>query len=98
MSVIRREVWAFTRTLVVALLTAILAVGGLQVAFGARSQAQLEAAEKLALFQRRTFNATLAEACVLALPIEGGRSPELVQKCFTQYGLEPPIVLTEEDM
>lgn len=43
-----------------------------------------------------TLHANLAQACVLALPVtDDGRDPRDVEECFTQYGLEPPVLVHE---
>lgn len=54
-------------------------------------QQERDTANRLLEFQEQTYNATLAEACLLALPVnETGRDFEAATECFTQYGLEAP--------
>jgi len=77
---------SFLRTLGVAVITTALILAGLTLAYGGANNAR----DKLAT---DTLNVNLATACVLSLPVEPeGRDPQLVQLCFTQYGIEPPIL------
>ena len=48
--------------------------------------------------EQQTLFANLAQACVLALPVnsETGRDPRDVALCFTQYGLQPPGLVHDE--
>ena len=81
------------RMVTVAIITTAVILAGLTLAFGGSTRQQQEVAKRLAEFQVQTFKATLASACVLSLPVdpETGRDPELVDLCFTQYDLEPPL-------
>lgn len=76
------------RQLLVAVVTSAIVIGGLVLGFHGQSADQAKLAED-------TLHANLAQACVLALPVDldTGRNPQDVKLCFTQYGLEPPSIV-----
>ena len=75
-------------------------IAGCLIAFGIlfvmsvpSQNARRAEAKALLLAQQEAAHASLATACVLALPVdENGRDERQVQACFTQYGLEAPNV------
>lgn len=82
---IREEAIRFARTATTILFAATIIIAGLFLV-SANSQRD----ERLR--EQQTLNANLAIACVLTLPVtDDGRNENLVQECFTQYGLKPPI-------
>jgi hypothetical protein len=84
----KQQLIAGVRQLVVATVTAGLILGVLLVGFSGQTAAQQKV-------QEDTLHANLAQACVLALPVtETGRDPADVQECFTQYGLQAPLLHT----
>jgi succinate dehydrogenase hydrophobic anchor subunit len=74
----------FLRQLAVAVVTAIIVIGGLVVAYADDTATERETFQEIR-------NATLAEVCVLALPVSesAGRNAEDVHACLRRYGLEP---------
>lgn len=84
---LKAQVVAGIRQLIVASVTAGIIVGSLILGFAGQNANEREVREA-------TLHATLATACVLALPVdpETGRDQVLVQFCFTQYGLEAPLL------
>jgi hypothetical protein len=87
----RENAIAFVRSLAVALLTSAIILGVLIVGF--RGQTQYERQ-----LQLETLYANLAQACVLALPVdpEVGRPADAVKQCFIQYNLQPPSLVHSE--
>lgn len=81
---IKAQAVTFLRQLAVAVVTAAIIIAGLIIAYSDDNANE-----------RRTFqeirNATLAEVCVLALPVDPqrGREPKEVRACLLEYGLEP---------
>ena len=72
------------RQLLVALVTAGIILAVLIIGFAGQTATERQV-------QQDTLHANLAQACVLALPVdETGRDEALVQLCFTQYGLQAP--------
>lgn len=84
---LREHAVTVLRMTVTALITTVIIIAGLQVVYGAQTREQQDVAETL-------VHSNLANACILALPVDpvNGRDPDSVQLCFTQYGLEPPIL------
>lgn len=81
----KQQVGAGIRQLIVALVTGVIITLALIVGFSGQTANEREVREQ-------TLNASLATACVLALPVdpEKGRDQDAVADCFTQYGLEAP--------
>jgi len=81
------QVIAGVRQLIVATFTAGIIITALIIGFAGQTAAEAKVRED-------TLHATLATACVLALPVDpdSGRDPDQVQLCFTQYGLEAPVL------
>ena len=75
----------FVRTVLAGLLIAVIITGVLIVGFRGQTNQEREV-------EQQTLYANLAQACVLALPVdpEKGRNAGDVAQCFTQYGLQPP--------
>lgn len=85
----RWQLITFLRQLGVAVVTALVIVGVL--AFGFHGQTAEEKQRQV-----DTLHANLAQACVLSLPVdEHGRDPDEVMRCFTQYGLQAPLLPTK---
>lgn len=79
------EAIRFGRTLSTIVVASFIIVGGLVIGFAGQSAREAKVLQD-------TLNANLALACVISLPVpESGRDPELVELCFTQYELTPPI-------
>jgi len=77
---------ATLRTIVSGAVIALIIVVGVTVAFHGQTAEQKQV-------QDDTLHANLAQACVLALPVtDTGRDPQDVEECFTQYGLEAPLL------
>jgi hypothetical protein len=95
---IRDGLQGFLKTLGVAVITSLIIIGILIAASGRLNRDETEREKELIQLQSQTLNTTLAQACVLALPVsaEKGRPPRLVELCFTQYGIEAPNVLHAE--
>lgn len=76
---------AAIRQLIVALVTGVIITAAIIVGFSGQTANEREVREQ-------TLNASLATACVLALPVdsETGRDEGDVALCFTQYGLQAP--------
>jgi hypothetical protein len=85
----------FLRSLGVAVLTSMVIIAFLIVYTRGQRTEESELQTALVELQEATLDATLAEACVLALPVDPvvGRDSRLVKQCFTQYSLEPPGTL-----
>lgn len=82
--------------LLAVLLGSLIVVAVLLVGTAGQQTEERELQKQIARLQELTLNATLAEACELALPVrEGGRHPTAVRECFTQYGLQPPSIVTD---
>lgn len=84
----RAHAIAIMRMTVVAVITSVIIVTGLNVAYHGQQVEQDRVAHVL-------VDTNLAQACILALPSDPitGRDPALVKLCFTQYGLQPPKTL-----
>jgi hypothetical protein len=73
----------FLRTTAVALVTSVVIILLLTVAFSGQSRQEQEAIDEI----RR---GTLANVCVLSLPVtDRGRDAGQVRDCLERYGLEP---------
>lgn len=73
----------FLRTTAVALVTSLVIILLLSVAFSGQSRQEQEAIDEI----RR---GTLANVCVLALPVtDTGRNEQQVTDCLERYGLRP---------
>lgn len=83
----KEQLVAGLRQLLVAVVTATIIILGLVVGFAGQTAQEKQVRED-------TLHATLATACVLALPVDPdtGRDPGAVSLCFTQYGLEAPAL------
>ena len=80
----------FLKTVVAGLVIAAIITGVLIVGFAGQTSQER-------LLERQTLYANLAQACVLALPVTiEGRNPDDVQRCFTQYDIEAPILQHDE--
>ena len=75
----------FIRTVLAGILIAAIITGVLILGFRGQTNEERRV-------QQQTLFANLAQACVLALPVdpEAGRDASDVAQCFTQYGLQPP--------
>lgn len=83
----KAQLMAGVRQLIVAVVTSAVIIVGLVVGFAGQTDETTKLAED-------TLHANLAQACVLALPVdEMGRPPELVKLCFTQYQLQAPSIV-----
>ena len=82
---IKLALLGFVRTVLAGLLIAAVITGVLILGFRGQTNQEREV-------EQQTLYANLAQACVLALPVdpETGRDPGDVAQCFTQYGLQPP--------
>jgi hypothetical protein len=86
----RDHVMVGIRTVVSGGVIALIIVGVLIVGFHTQTAAQVQR-------EQDTLHANLAQACVLALPVDpvNGRDPDNVKACFTQYGLQAPLIQTD---
>ena len=77
----------FLKTVVAGLVIAVIITGVLIVGFAGQTNQER-------LLERQTLYANLAQACVLALPVDPdtGRDADDVKLCFTQYGIPAPIL------
>ena len=75
----------FIRTVLAGILIAAIITGVLILGFRGQTNQEREV-------EQQTLYANLAQACVLALPVDPveGRDANDVAQCFTQYGLQPP--------
>ena len=90
---VREEAVKFARQLLVAVATSAVIIGGLLLAFQGQSNEERELTRVLVELQEQTLAASLAQACVLALPVDdSGRDEEQVARCFRQYGIDAPRV------
>ena len=80
----------FARTVLAGLLIAVIITGVLILGFRGQTNQEREV-------EQQTLYANLAQACVLALPVdpEKGRNAGDVAQCFTQYGLQPPGLVND---
>lgn len=91
MTTLKEQAIIFIRQFLVAVMTAAVILAVLIVGFQGQTNREQELAQV-------TLDANLAQACVLSLPVDPvkGRDPESVRQCFTQYGIEPPILAVPE--
>lgn len=75
----------FTKTIIVVVISVVLALVGLKVVYGAQARDEQTAREA-------TVHLLRAVGCELGVPVVNGvRSPVLLRACWTDEGLQPPV-------
>lgn len=81
----------FLRTLAIAIITSIIVLAIIVLAFGGQTQRQQQTFEAIKQASELTVRLNRAISCELGVPtVDGMRDPVLLRACWTDEGLIPP--------